>query len=387
MEMADVKSIAKMHWLLLRRVVLLIGLCLPLAIVAAPTSRIVPWSNPTYAYNVQSDVVYGQGEIDGGGAFTDLKLDLYIPDVIPLDNTINQFPLIVFIHGGGFSQGDKADANHSLYAAAYAARGWMIASINYRLMESDPVPSSRMQPLHDAMGGAAANLRSRTFLAAVDDTLNALQFLHARADVYDQWTTITGFSAGAIIALTTGYSLDDHGIPRPAIAAVIDNWGHFEGSAVGNPFDDASDSDPVLMLVHRYGDIQVPFSVALGIENWALASGLRLDFQPVGGIGHAVPLLDTIASTGVTLFQRTVDYQHETIFAGLEQGPQAFVDADGDGVEDGVDNCPLIANQGQDDFDSDGLGNLCDNCIVTANPNQEDVDGDGIGDLCPVIGC
>jgi hypothetical protein len=35
-------------------------------------------------------------------------------------------------------------------------------------------------------------------------------------------------------------------------------------------------------------------------------------------------------------------------------------DADGDGVLDSVDNCPLIVNPGQFDTDGDGVGNVCD---------------------------
>ena len=38
----------------------------------------------------------------------------------------------------------------------------------------------------------------------------------------------------------------------------------------------------------------------------------------------------------------------------------AVVDGDGDGVTDGVDNCPSVANPAQDDGDGDGIGDACD---------------------------
>lgn len=43
-------------------------------------------------------------------------------------------------------------------------------------------------------------------------------------------------------------------------------------------------------------------------------------------------------------------------------------DADGDGIGDSSDNCPMISNSGQEDMDGDNLGNVCD----------DDADGDGL---------
>ncbi len=57
-------------------------------------------------------------------------------------------------------------------------------------------------------------------------------------------------------------------------------------------------------------------------------------------------------------------------------------DADGDGIIDESDNCPLIANAHQEDEDNDGLGDACDNCPSVANADQQDTDHDDFGDVC-----
>jgi len=63
--------------------------------------------------------------------------------------------------------------------------------------------------------------------------------------------------------------------------------------------------------------------------------------------------------------------------------PCTIRDADGDGVEDGADNCPAQANPEQSDGDGDAVGDACDNCAALANPDQADTFGvAGIGDAC-----
>jgi hypothetical protein len=56
-------------------------------------------------------------------------------------------------------------------------------------------------------------------------------------------------------------------------------------------------------------------------------------------------------------------------------------DSDGDGTDDATDAFPLDPTETVD-TDSDGVGDNGDNCPAVANPGQEDLDGDGIGDVC-----
>jgi len=97
-----------------------------------------PSVEPIYDVTVTTDIAYGQGETAGGGTFDDLLLDLYVPVVEGQD----RFPLVVTIHGGGFNGGSKAKT--AFVSDQFAQRGYIVASINYRLSGDDPVPSARV---------------------------------------------------------------------------------------------------------------------------------------------------------------------------------------------------------------------------------------------------
>jgi len=60
-------------------------------------------------------------------------------------------------------------------------------------------------------------------------------------------------------------------------------------------------------------------------------------------------------------------------------------DADHDGLDDVLDNCPNVHNPQQADADGDKVGDLCDNCPALANTPQADVDSDGEGDSCEPV--
>jgi Secretion system C-terminal sorting domain/Thrombospondin type 3 repeat len=59
-----------------------------------------------------------------------------------------------------------------------------------------------------------------------------------------------------------------------------------------------------------------------------------------------------------------------------------FVDSDGDGIANSLDNCPSNPNPNQLDTDGDGVGNVCDNCIAISNSGQQNSDGDLLGNAC-----
>ncbi|MFN7961330.1 MAG: thrombospondin type 3 repeat-containing protein [Thermoanaerobaculia bacterium] len=107
---------------------------------------------------------------------------------------------------------------------------------------------------------------------------------------------------------------------------------------------------------------------------------------PVGGFPRAIAFTPDSAYAYVTNFNSNsvsvIDTATNSVVSTFATSArpwgiaiQQVVDADGDGVPDSEDNCPMVANPDQADFDGDGLGDACD----------ADIDGDGVangGDLC-----
>jgi hypothetical protein len=57
-------------------------------------------------------------------------------------------------------------------------------------------------------------------------------------------------------------------------------------------------------------------------------------------------------------------------FAGLASSTAHAQDADGDGVPDASDNCPLVANPTQSDCDSNGVGDACQSLQAISTGNM-----------------
>jgi len=280
-----------------------------------------PSLSRTYDVTVTKDVVYGQGEVEGGG-FTDLLLDLYVPAVSGQDT----FPLVVTIHGGGFSAGSKD--NTAFESERFAQRGYIVAAIDYRLSGDAPVLTSRFDLVYEALNRSDLPDDETAVLAAMDDTMTALEFLHARPDVEPSQTVLWGFSAGAITALFVGHGMDELGIERPPVAAVISNSGGFVGERSAADFIDENRgldqdlgypySEGPIFLSHATGDTVVPYQLSQDIVDRATAVGHPHERFSVESDSHRLPggMFNTEYAPGVSLFQAQVNWLDSFLFGG-----------------------------------------------------------------------
>lgn len=211
---------------------------------------------------VTKDIVYGSA-VTQQGATIDLLLDVYEP----AGDTVTQRPLIVFMHGGGFSVGSKTSGEIVDQAGVFAKKGFVTASINYRLTPG-------------GCSSAIPTLECITAIAhALLDAQAAVAYLRTNATTYDIDTTriaVAGSSAGAITATNVAFSNDD---PSSSVRAAVS----LSGAAVLATPDPG---DAPVLLFHGTADGIVPYAWAQTTVANATANGVRAVLTTWNGDGH-----------------------------------------------------------------------------------------------------
>ena len=167
----------------------------------------------------------------------DLNMDIFKPAD---DVAINRAAVIV-AHGGAFVAGSKDDSQKSIgYCSSLAARGFVTASIQYRLGvtltdEGDEIPA-------DAAKLASALLMSdskyemtidadnyaRAVYRGVQDINAAVRYLRANATTYGidpERIYVLGNSAGAIMSIENIYTNSKDDFPKSIEDGVLPNLG------------------------------------------------------------------------------------------------------------------------------------------------------------------
>jgi acetyl esterase/lipase len=230
-------------------------------------------------------VAYGSA-IDFDGERQRLALDLYTPG-----RRGRPRPAVIWVHGGGFTFGDRL--HMTPYARSFAERGYVSATITYRLADDGEL----------ARVGFGPAIR-----AAQHDAQAAVRWLrrHARRlGVDPSRIYIGGHSAGAVTALEVGVSRHDPGRSgNPGYSSRVDGAIAMAGLILDKSQLDRRDA-PIL-LFHGDADRVVPFAGSTSICRAARPVGLGCRLVAFPGADHLVAYskLDEIVSRSARWMRR-----------------------------------------------------------------------------------
>jgi hypothetical protein len=285
-------------------------------------SAMVAWGAPVrYLDNIftnttlTSNIVYGANTNVDGTPQT-LKLDLYQPT----GDTAKARPLVIFLFGGGFAVGTKTDGDMVLLSQTFAKKGYVAASIQYRL---DPglLSTKPFMPVEIAA------------FRGMQDAKAAIRFLRAHKADYkidDTRIFIGGCSAGAFISLEVAF-LDAQEIPSfidtnkvgglegnsgtpgvsSAINGVFNNWG-----AVPDSTWLLNNAIPVVSFAGT-ADPEVPFDHNANfygsacIHRVLTRKGIYSVLKPFVGMGHGMGTGDPRYDTLLTMASQ---FSYEVLF-------------------------------------------------------------------------
>lgn len=206
------------------------------------------------------------------------RLDLCIPgEVVRKSSTV-----VVFIHGGGFVSGDKADMRG--FCERYAKLGYVSVTLDYRLAAQAPYP------------------------AAEQDVEAALAWIAATVRPYDgpvRKLVLVGYSAGGTLALLAEHPLIAARVsaagptdlrallqttPYPKLKTDLGLFLRGADPDVASPIRRPRLASTPVFLFHGKDDALVPVAQSLSLAQALQASGGKVLLRVFDGVGHEVML-------------------------------------------------------------------------------------------------
>jgi acetyl esterase/lipase len=250
----------------------------PLAALAAPS--------------LQADIQYATT-----AAGEPLRLDLYLPE------SGGSAPLVVWIHGGAWENGNKS----AMPLEPVIERGFAVASLDFSPASKAPFPGQvheikaairflrahAKQYGYDASRIAVAGASSGAHLAALVGTSNGNRELEGalgaeRGESSDVHAIVSYFAATnltTILAQSTPFGLN---VREPALKRLL-------GAApkdveplarLASPVFQVDPSDPPLLLFHGDQDPQMPINQSHELEGAYEKQGLEAELVVVHGAAH-----------------------------------------------------------------------------------------------------
>jgi acetyl esterase/lipase len=262
-------------------------------------------------------------------------------------------PLVIYIHGGGWRHGDSrttgAFRNFPAVLASLAARGYVVASIDYRLSGEARYPAAvqdvnsaiahlrlhasewGIDPARVVLWGASAG----AYLAAMsattcDDPRYAPALSTGRMSRRQAAAASAAAVSHCVQAVVSWYGLFDL-VPlaagRGSRRATADDVRQFLGcgrapcadmAREASPLAHVSSSTPPMLLVHGTADTEVPFAQTVEMAAALRKAHVRVDMRLINGANHGLIGRNAAGTRRASLeaLRRTFDFIDEVTSPG-----------------------------------------------------------------------
>lgn len=252
----------------------------------------------------------------------DLTLDIYKPK----NDTVSMRPLIILVHGGAFLFGDKQSPLMIDMATHFSKRGYVVASINYRLGTS-------------LLGIAALD---RTIYRAVQDIRKATSFLSANNALRIDTSSVflVGHSAGAVSAITSAFMSNGEEIKSYKSNMIREDLGTLNQSPPINALVGLWGAMPNIDIINRNDNVKALFFH--GTEDDILPYNSGAPFSCITGktinrIGKYV--YNVYGSAEINNRMKMIDLESSLItFDGLKHDPHIDVNGNFNHLLDTIKN-------------------------------------------------
>lgn len=215
-----------------------------------------------------ADVAYGSAWNRWTNATETLLLDVYEP----AGDVAAARPAVVVVHGGGFTGGSKSGWRPVAVAEAFARRGYVTVSIDYRVA---PGPLTVQQNIQVVTEDASHDLKA------------AVRWLRSQAGalrVDPDRIASAGQSAGASTVLTGAYSEGEGVSGNPGFSSEVACVIAISGGLL-DPMSIEAGEAPVF-LVHGTADTAVPPIGSISVHQRALQEGIPTELHLLPGVNH-----------------------------------------------------------------------------------------------------